>query len=253
MRFAAVILAAALLAAATPAYAILPDEFDVYTDDMVKRGETRLELHINTTPNGVRTPSYPGEIVAHHGWRLTPELTYGLNDAWAVGMYIPTVWANGVYYAPGLRLKLEWMPVRSTDNPHGLFFGLNLEASKIARQFEPTDYLDVMAIAGVRGTDWLFSLNPTFTWSMNQMQQTPTGSLGAKLMRKVSESWEAGAEYYSGFGTVSSTLPFNQQSNNLFAAVDYTGRAYDVNFGIGRGVTSASDKWTIKAILEFPL
>ncbi len=254
MRFAAVILSSTLLlAAAAPAHAVLPDEFDVYTDDMVKPGSVGLELHVNTTPSGVATPSYPGEVVANHGWRLTPEFSYGINNDWEAGLYVPTVWSNGVYYTPGVRFKLKWMPVKAADNPQDFFLGLNLEASKISRRFEPTDYLELMAITGVRGADWLFSFNPRLTWSMNQLQQTPTGSFGVKLLRKVSEAWQAGAEYYSGFGTVSSTLPFNQQSNNLFVVVDYSGEPFDFNFGVGRGVTSASDKWTIKGVIEFPL
>lgn len=253
MKFLAVVLGCLLEAVAVPALAVLPDEFDVYTDDLAKPGETTLEVHFNTTPEGIKTPSYPGEVVAHHGWRLTPEFSYGLNNDWNIGLYVPTVWAGGTYYAAGVRGKLKWIPVKAEDTPQHYFLGLNFEASRISRRFEPEDFLETKLITGIRTEDWLVAFDPILVWSLNKLSQTPTGALATKLSRKVSGGWAAGAEYYSGFGAVSATLPFNQQSNILFAVVDYEAKGYDLNLGIGRGVTSASDKLTVKTIIEFPL
>jgi len=55
------------------AHASLQDEIQVYTDDINTPGEWGVELHVNTTPKGISQPTYSGEIMNHHGVRLTPE------------------------------------------------------------------------------------------------------------------------------------------------------------------------------------
>ncbi|MFX5907318.1 hypothetical protein ABTE61_19155, partial [Acinetobacter baumannii] len=60
------------------AYAAQQDEIQVYTDDINKKGEVGLEVHLNTTPQGRTKPDYPGEITNNHGFRFTPEFSYGL-------------------------------------------------------------------------------------------------------------------------------------------------------------------------------
>ena len=56
-----------------------------------------------------------------------------------------------------------------------------------------------------------------------------------------------GAEYYMDLGRVSDLAPRNEQSRILYLTAD-TDR---VNFGIGYGLTDASDRWTVKAIFSF--
>lgn len=67
-----VFMAFALLALAPCARAALPDEIQVYTDDINAPGEFGLELHVNTTPQGRRTPEFANEVTPHHGLRVTP-------------------------------------------------------------------------------------------------------------------------------------------------------------------------------------
>ena len=51
------------------ALAALQDEIQVYTDEINQPGEYGLEWHINSTPSGISTPGYSGEITSHHGLR----------------------------------------------------------------------------------------------------------------------------------------------------------------------------------------
>src|SRR5438309_8658327 len=67
----------------------LSDEIQVYTDDINAPGEFGLELHVNTTPKGRSTPDYPGEVTPQHGWRFTPEFSYGIAKDWEAGLYLP--------------------------------------------------------------------------------------------------------------------------------------------------------------------
>ncbi len=56
-----------------------------------------------------------------------------------------------------------------------------------------------------------------------------------------------GVEYYGDLGRLSNFAPRNEQSHTLYLVLD-TPR---LNFGIGRGLTGAADRWTIKSIYSF--
>lgn len=233
------------------AQAALPDEIAIHTDAIAEPGKLNIELHVNTTPQGAKLPGYSGEILLHHGIRLMPEFSYGINENWEAGFHLPLVrTAENSYFTPGIRAKLKWLPVKHVDNPDGFFLGLNLEASSISRKFEPMDSLEVLGIAGVKHGRWLFALNPRLMYSIQQMHQSPNLALGAKLAREVSDSVSLGAEYYAGLGTLQQQLPFNQQSSSLFAVMDYSGPPFNFNLGLGHGLSSVSDTWTFKTIFE---
>ncbi len=103
----------AMLALPAIAIAALPDEIQVYTDDLEKPGERGVELHINTTPKGRTEPDYPGEVVPHHGLRVTPEISFGLARDWDGGVYLPFVRSgDGATFFAGPRFRLKWMPLR---------------------------------------------------------------------------------------------------------------------------------------------
>src|SRR5213595_2173290 len=125
---------AACLVAAT-VHAALSDEIQVYTDDINAPGEFGLELHVNTTPNGRRTRDYPGEVTPHHGWRVTPEFSWGLAKDWEAGLYLPASRdANGNTQLAGAKLRLKWLPVRPQEGDTGWFFGANGELSRLKKQ-----------------------------------------------------------------------------------------------------------------------
>ena len=54
-------------------HAALQDEIQVYDDAINAKGEASLEIHVNSTPRGIQTPSYPGEVMSNNGVRVTPE------------------------------------------------------------------------------------------------------------------------------------------------------------------------------------
>jgi hypothetical protein len=84
-------------------------------------------------------------------------------------------------------------------------------------------------------------------------QKTPDFSFGVKTSREIIKGISAGVEYYSDICTTKKMLPWNQQSNTLFLALDVDMKPWVFNIGVGRGLTDAADKYTVKAIFEFPL
>ena len=104
------------LAGVSGAWAAMQDEIQVYTDEINEPGERGIELHVNTTPKGVTTPSYPGEVINDHGWRVTPEFSLGLTKTTDIGLYVPTVRSNdGNLYAAGFKMRFKWLPIQSSD------------------------------------------------------------------------------------------------------------------------------------------
>ena len=239
------------------ARAALPDEIQVYTDDIRQPGEAGLELHVNTTPSGRSEPEYRGEITPWHGLRVTPEFSYGLTDDLEPGLYLPVVRdASGTTYFAGPRLRLKWLPVRQEDGGDGWFLGLNNELSWVAERFEQGRSLwEVRPIIGGRSGAWLVSFNPVVDWALAGPQPggAPDFSPQLKIARTVSPGVAVGAEYYADLGRINGWLPADEQSHTLYFALDLERGRWGLNFGIGRGLNDATDRWTVKAIFAIPL
>src|ERR1041385_497624 len=189
----------ALFLAARAAPAALPDEIQVYTDDLEAPGERGIELHVNTTPRGRTRPDYPGEVVPQHALRITPEISWGLTRNWDAGVYLPFVRsAEGADFFAGPRLRLKWLPLRPPPGAGGVFAGINGELAFVQQRFEEARRTaEIRPILGYRGETWLFSFNPIVT---ADLAGTDKGVLmfapAAKLSRSLSQGTELGVEYY---------------------------------------------------------
>ena len=252
----AVPLAAVLLAAAAPARAELQDEIQVYDDSIDAPGERGLELHVNTTPKGRSAPAYPGEATPHHGWRLTPELSYGLSRDLEAGLYLPTERsADGSYSLAGAKLRLKWLPLQ-TNGGRGWFGGVNVELSRLARRYsESRTSAEVRFIGGWRGDAWWVAVNPLLDFGLSDGHRgdRPELGLAVKVARRVAAGTAVGVEYYHHAGALGRRLPWQEQDNRLYLALDVDRGGWGFNLGLGRGLTDAADRWTVKAIVELPL
>jgi hypothetical protein len=239
------------------ACAALSDEIQVYDDGINAPREFGLELHANATPKGRSVPDYPGELVPNHGLRLTPEFSYGLTRTWEAGLYVPTSFDSaGRGSLAGWKLRLKWLPLHGDDGASGWFAGANGELSRLERKYsESRESFELRTIGGYRADAWLVAVNPVFGWSLSPGYRSgaPDFSLGVKATHNVAEKVALGAEYYSELGTTSRILPLARQANTLYAVIDTAFKSLGINFGIGRGLTGAADKWTVKAIFAIPL
>jgi hypothetical protein len=245
-----------LALAAGPAPAALPDEIQVYTDDLETPGERGVELHVNTTPSGRSTPDYPGEVTPWHSLRVTPEISWGIARDWDWGLYLPFVRsAEGDYAFAGPKLRLKWLPLRPAAGGSGAFAGLNGELAYVEEKFvQARKTLELRPILGWRGGKWLAAVNPTLGMDLaGDEQGVATFHPSAKLSRDIGATRALGVEYYADFGRLSHFAPRDEQEHTLYLVLDTepAGRWPGLNFGIGRGLTSVTDRWTIKAILSF--
>ena len=247
-------LAAAPLQAARAA---LPDEIQVYVDDLNDPGQLGLQEHINTTPVGKTEPDYPGEIVADHGVRFTSEFAYGVTRDLEAGAYLPfLVDAAGNPELAGFKLRLKWVPIKQPDEGSGIFAGLNGELSQVQRRFEDdTRAFELRPILGWRNSEWLFVVNPVLEFSLQgpDSHHAPAFSPQVKIARTVAPGIATGIEYYGELGPVTDFAPSGEQQHTLYWAVDIDRKPWNVNFGVGRGLTADTDRWTVKMIIDIPL
>ena len=242
--------------APAPAFSI-SDEIQVYTDDINKPGQFGLELHVNTTPKGRTTPDYPGDVPPQHGIRFTPEFSYGLTRDFEAGLYLPAGRApDGELFVSGAKLRLKWLPLQPDEAKGGWYAGGNLEFSNLDKKYSESHYSsELRTIFGYRAPDWLIGVNPIFEWGLSPgfRQGGPDFTLAWKAMHDVKPGIALGAEYYDSPGKLAHFLPRDQQDHMLFLAVDVDRKPWIFNIGIGRGMTPATDRWTLKAIFEVPL
>lgn len=220
----------ALCLAAPAARAALPDEIQVYTDDVEAPRERGVELHVNTTPQGRATPAHPGEVVTHHGLRITPELSYGIAPGWDAGIYLPFVRsAAGADFLGGVKFRLKRLPLRPAEGASGAFAGVNGEIAFVQQRLEEARRsAELRPILGYRGDAWLASFNPIIGTDLAGEEKGVLVLAPAfKLARQVSSRAE--------------------QSHTLYVVLD-TER---LDFGIGRGFAGAADRSTVKAIVSF--
>lgn len=232
------------------ARAALPDEIQVYTDDLERPGEHGVELHVNTTPGGRSAPEHPGEVTPWHGVRVTPEISWGLGHGMDWGLYLPFVRAaDGSTFFAGPKFRLKWMPLLPPEGGAGAFAGINGEVAFVQERFEASGRGgEIRPIVGYRSPGWLLAVNPILEFDLageekGVMRFTPAAKAGRQLTAK----WMAGVEYYGDFGPASHFAPRAGQAHTLYLVLD-TER---VNFGIGRGFSGTADRWTVKAIFSF--
>jgi hypothetical protein len=249
------LLALAVLGAA-PLRAVMIDEIQVYTDDINAPGRFGLELHLNTTLKGRSTPDYPGEITPQHGLRLTPEFSYGISRAFEAGLYVPMErTGDGRYGLAGTKLRLKWLPVQPDEKSGGWFFGLNGELSYLPRRFDLAQYgFELRTMIGYRATDWLLAANPVLGWGLSGPDKSgrPETELQLKAAWEIARGVSFGPEYYADFGRLGRALPSAEQDHTLYAAFDIDVKPWVFNVGLGRGLTAAADRWTLKFIFEIP-
>ena len=236
--------------------AVLQDEIQVYDDEINAKGEQSLELHLNNTPRGVQTPSYPGEVMNNNNTRSTPEYAYGLGHDLEAGLYINSVVNNSTWNYAGAKVRMKWLPYNE-EKGDPVFAGVNIELSNTLPQYEQSRYnSEARFILGKHIDEWLFVINPIFDQQLSQpyVHQGPDFNTAIRISREVAPDWSVGTEFYSNYNQIGSgpiSYPNTQQL--VFLKVYCDGGPLPFQAGIGKGFTNSSDTLTVMAILYIPL
>ena len=148
-------------------------------------------------------------------------------------------------------IKLRTLFVTPDAGKKDFFYGLNFEYDFPTWAFVPSRFaMEVRPIVGWRNKEWEFIVNPIIDFAWGQLG-TVDFVPAARLARNLGDDRFIGLEYYSGLGTPGNFPSFQQQSHQLFAVTDFKIGEVDVDFGVGYGLTSGSDRWIAKTILSY--
>lgn len=249
------LLAVASLCGSLAAHAALQDEIQVYDDEINAKGEYSLEMHLNTTPNGLKTGNYNGEVLTNGNTRITPEFAYGLGNGLELGLYLNTVVNNGQWNYAGYKARLKWLPILEKDG-YPFFAGVNLEVGNVMYQYDQSRYgAEARFILGKHVDKWLFVVNPIFGHALSQPYRTegPNFSMAARVSREVTPELALGVEYYSDIGLLNQTIGYQQTGQAAFLMMYWEGKPFAFQFGVGKGLTQNTDSLTVKGIISIPL
>jgi hypothetical protein len=234
--------------ASTSAHAT--DEIQVYNAEIAEVHQWTIQQHLNYTFQGHKQPDFPGGFPSNHSLNGTPELAYGIFDWWEMGWYLP--WAVDKdlrFLSNGAKWRnLFVVPDAAKRN---FFYGVNFELGYTTPAFSQSRWgLEIRPIIGVRNSEWELIVNPIVDITFGAFGEADFAP-AARLAHKLDTDLFVGFEYYADFGKIGSFLPFEEQSHQIFAVTDFKVGDFDVDVGLGYGLTSGSDRWVGKAIIGY--
>jgi hypothetical protein len=230
------------------AYAV--DEIQLYNAEIADVGQFTVQHHFNYAISGRKEPDFPGGLTPNHALNATPEFAWGITEWFELGLYIPwAIDAEGRFLSNAAKLRTLF--VTPNADKKNFFYGINFEYDYTTPRFSETRFaMEIRPIIGWRNPQWEFIVNPIVDLGFGSRGDIDFAP-AARLARKISNDLSLGVEYYTDLGRPGSFLPFEQQSHQLFAVVDFKVGVVDVDFGIGYGLTEGSDRWVAKTILTY--
>jgi hypothetical protein len=229
-------------------------EIQVYPYETVEPGRTMLEFHTNFTPSGTRSAD-DGVLPNHHQFHLTAEITHGFTTFFETGLYIETA-----PYVPGAGARFTGWHIRPRfrfPQTEQLPFRCSLSFEYAFNQpgFDPNrQTLEVRPIFERQRGRLYLSINPDLSIAI----KGPTAGSAPSFEPNAKIGWEAtkvvstGLEYYAETGPVKHFDPLSEQHHILFPALDLNvSPDWELNFGVGRGLTTTSEHWIVKAIVGY--
>src|ERR1700687_852321 len=232
---------------AQPAKAV--DEIQVYNAGIAAVGQFTIQQHLNYIGLGVKDPPFPGGLVSHHSINGTPEFAYGVTDCWEVGLYLPFAIQDRQFLSDSFKLRSLF--VLPNAEQRNFFYGVNFEFSNTCPKFSHTRFgHEIRPIIGVRNADYEYIVTPIVDIGFGKYGEahfTPA----ARVARKRGPDLFVGLEYYADFGEIGNFLKPADQQHTLFAVTDFKLGDFGVNFGVGYGLTPASDRFVVKTIVGY--
>lgn len=239
-------LLAASLAFFSGAAVAVPPDLKVSTDDLNEAGEQFIEFQANKAsrpgPNAA-DPRVPFQVLA--------EYSYGITDHWQVAVKLPFARLDGLY-SLGATAEVRYLPAHDPDA--GGYWGIDFALGR-GRELPGESYstgADFVPVFGYRTARWHFAANTAFGFPASGDDRRGAFSAALKAAYRVSGKSEAGLEYYLDAGPLRAWHPRHERNEYLFAVWDKVA-GNELNVGLGRGLTDASERWIAKLVYSFPI
>jgi hypothetical protein len=232
-----------------PVRARATDEIQVYNAGIAEVGQWTIEQHLNYTLLGQKQPPFPGGLISNHALNGTPELGYGITDWWELGLYAPfAVSSDGRFLSDGAKIRTLF--VSPNADKRSFFYGINFEFSYNSQHWDPyRSTSEIRPILGWHLGKFDFIVNPILdnSWTgFKNLDFAPS----VRVAYNLDKTWAFAAELYSDYGAIKGLLPFDQQSQQLFGVVDYRTQEFNIEAGLGFGLTPASDRLVVKLMIS---
>ena len=242
----ALVIAAALLACAGRASAQNLFEVQVFPDEILDRGETAIEFHNVVLPSHLH---------------VSFEVSRGWTDSFETGLFLETSPAESDEHAAitGFHFRPKYrFASRGAMSRLPFHTSLSLEYA-FMKQPGDTAFRQALAITPIleRQLGALdVSFNPAIEIGLRgpEAGEAPIFEPSAKVASRVARSVWLGVEYYAETGSIKHFEPLSDQHHLIFPTVDVrTANGWDLNVGVGRGLTGSSEHWVVKWIVGLQL
>jgi len=227
------------------------DEIQVYDAAIAEPGVINLMLHNNFTPDGLKTPAFPGGLIPDKSYNGVAEWAYGVTDWFEAGLYLPLYSVSKDRGATINGGKIRLLFVKPHADDHKFFYGANFEFSYNAKHWDPDTFTsEIRPIIGVHLKPWDFIVNPILDNSWRGGFKSLDFAPAARLAYNLNDRWAVAVEEYADVGPLRDVYRVNDQAHQIWGVFDHSSKIADIEAGIGFGVTSASDKVTLKFMIS---
>lgn len=229
-------------------------EIQVYPWETVEPGATMFEFHTNFTPSGSKG-TVDGVFGNDRQFHETLEITHGWTKYFETGFYIETApyvpnegaHFTGIHIRPRFRFReFESFPFRVS---------LSFEYAFNQPGFDPNSQtLEIRPIFERQQGRLYFSFNPDLSLAIKgpDAGDAPGFEPNFKLGWDFTKVVQAGIEYYAETGNVKHFDPWEDEHHILFGAADLNvSPDWELNFGVGHGLTGTSEHWIVKTIVGY--
>jgi hypothetical protein len=185
----------------------------------------------------------------NHALNGVAEWAYGVTPWFEGGLYLPlySITADGGVLYNGFKLRTLFVSPDAAKRE--FFYGVNFEFSFNTAHWDARRYTsEIRGIVGTHLGRFDFIFNPIVDNSWNgfsKLEVVPE----TRVAMALSDIYKVALEEYDDFGSLNHFLPAARQSHQLFGVVDVNTKKIGVEFGVGAGLTRASDHRVLKLIL----
>ena len=228
-------------------------EIQVYSYDTVEPGQTMVEVHSNFTIDGSKQ-KIDGLYPTNHAEHETLEITHGFTPWFEVGFYVFTSLHSGQGWQwVGDHIRPRFRVPESWHWPVGV--SLSNEIGYQRRPFSVDTWTwEIRPIVDKKLGRWYLSFNPTLdrAWHGPDVRQGLVFSPNLKVSYDFTPKIAGGIEYYGSVGPITGFIPISQQQHQVFPAIDLNlAPRWEINFGLGVGLTRSTDHLIVKMILGY--
>ena len=228
-------------------------EVQVYASDLVSKGVTMVELHSNFTASGSKTTT-DSTLPTNHQVHETVEITHGFNEWFETGFYqFTSIQPDGSWEWVGTHIRPRFAVPERYKLPVGISISNEIGYQRPLFSADTWTW-EIRPIVDKKIRGLYLAFNPTFDKSFhgpskdNGFEFSPNIKFSYDVTKKVA----LGMEYYGAYGPVTGFDPLRDQQQQIIPAVDIDfGKNWEFNFGVGIGVTQATDHLLVKAILGY--